>query len=84
MLAGVGYKLTEALAKKRRVLLRKGFGSLAGAVAGLAISVVGALLHVLMLGMPVSTTIERGGTFGALAGWLLERVVRAVNLFDVG
>lgn len=80
MLAGAGYKLTDALANKRHRILKKGFASLAGAVAGLAISVVGALLHVLILGMPVSMTIGRVATtflilscalIGALAGWIL-------------
>lgn len=80
MLAGAGYKLTDALAKKRRGILKKGFASLVGVLAGLAISVIGALLHVLLLGMPVSVSVGRGGTtflivscalFGAVAGWIL-------------
>ena len=80
MLAGAGYKLTDALAKRRHRTLRKSFASLVGVLAGLALSVIGALLHVLLLGMPVSVSIGRGGTtflivscalFGAVAGWVV-------------
>jgi len=80
MVAGAGYKLTDALDKKWRRTFKKGLGTVAGALVGLGIAVAGALLHFLMFGMAVSVTIGPGATtfailccalFGSLAGWIL-------------